>query len=63
MTQNSVCPQLTFASYDALSPCVIELRVAGITTVVEPITAASTTAALPGLFSSTALVTPTAYRR
>ena len=48
----------TFTSTDALDPCVIEVCVAVISTVVEPSTATSTTAELAVLSDSAALETP-----
>ena len=48
----------TFASADALDPRMIKLCVAVISAVLEPSTAASTTAAFPVPFGSAALETP-----
>ena len=53
--QNSDSPQLTFASLDALGPCMIKLRVAGISAVLEPSTAASAAAEYAGFLGSPAL--------
>ena len=47
--------KLTFACLLALEPRVIKARVSRITTLVEPITAASTTAELAGALDATAL--------
>ena len=60
MAQNSASPRPTFASQDALGPCVMELCVAGISAVLEPCTTASATAAFGGLLGRTALGTPVA---
>ena len=46
-----------FASLDALGPCMIKLCVADISTVLEPSTTTSTTAAFPGFLSGAALWT------
>ena len=54
-TQNSAYQQPTFASLNALGPCVVKLCVACISTVLEPSTAASTTAAFAKFLRSTTL--------
>ena len=46
----STTHELTFAGLDALEPCVIKLRVAGISTVLEPTAAASATRRFTGFF-------------
>ena len=46
MAQNSVIQQPTFASLDALSPCMIKHWISSIPTGLEPSTAASTAAVL-----------------
>ena len=51
----SLSLELTFASLNALDPCMISICVASISTVLEPSTTASATAALTGFLDSTAL--------
>ena len=51
--------ELTFARLDALSPRVIEIGVAGISTFIEPSTAASTAAGLAGFRKGATLATRT----
>ena len=48
ITHELTTHELTFAGLDALVPCVIKLRVAGISTVLEPTTSASATRAFAG---------------
>ena len=57
MAQHSASRQLTFASLDALSPCVVELRIANISALLKPGTATSATTAFASLAGS-ALGTP-----
>ena len=45
--------ELTFAGLDALEPCVIKLRVAGISTVLEPTASASATRGFAGFVGGT----------
>ena len=45
IAQDAVSRQLTFASFDALRPCMLVLVIAHISTFLEPSTAARTTAA------------------
>ena len=52
--QNSGFTQFTFTRPDALGPRMIEIWITGIPTVLEPRTAASTTAASAGFLGSTA---------
>ena len=47
--------ELTVTSLDAFPPCVIKIRVAGISTLVEPSTTASATTEFTGFLGSTAL--------
>ena len=51
----SLSTQLTFASLNALDPCMTKLCVTDITTVLEPSPSASTTTEPAGLFGSAAL--------
>ena len=54
-SQNSTFPQRTFASLDALGPCMIKFAVAGISALLEPSAAANTTATFASLFGSATL--------
>ena len=65
MLQKSVSPQVTLASLDALSPCMIELVVAGISAVLKPSTPTSAAAKFTGFPASTTNWTHIAatYRR
>ena len=51
--QNFAFQQLTFASVNALVPCVIKLRIGDISALFEPSTTASTAAIFAGLVGST----------
>ena len=44
LSQNAVVTQTIFAGLDALGPCMTKLRVASLSTVLEPSTTTSTTA-------------------
>ena len=52
--------KLTFASLDALRPCVLKLCVTTIATLLEPSTTASTTAEFTGFLGGAALGTAAA---
>ena len=55
--------ELTFAGLDALEPCVIKLRVAGISALFDPSTAGSATTAFAGFLDRAALRTLTRISR
>ena len=57
MTQNPAARTPTLTSLDALSPCMIKLCVADISTVLEPTTAASATATFTGFLDNATLAT------
>ena len=57
MSQKLVYRPLTFAGLNTLGPCVIELWVSDISTVLEPSPTASATAAFTGVLGSPALGT------
>ena len=55
MHLHSMTHKLTFASLVAFEPCVVKLRVAGISTLVEPSATRSATTELAGFFEDAAL--------
>ena len=55
MSQDSDSKKLTFAGLNALDPCMIEVWVASISTVLEPSTAASATTEFAGFLNAAAL--------
>ncbi len=55
MWRDSDYPGLTLAGPDALGPCMIRVRVVGISTLLEPSTTASATTDFTGLLHDTAL--------
>ena len=55
MSQDSDSKKLTFTGLNALDPCMIEVWVASISTVLEPSTAASATTEFAGFFDTAAL--------
>ena len=57
MSQDSHSRELTFTGLNPLDPSMIEVCVTGISTVLEPSTAASATAAFTGFLDSAALGT------
>ena len=60
MVKHSADPQPTFAGPDALSPCMTEFCVAGISTALEPSTTTSATAAFTKFLDNAALGTAVA---
>ena len=62
MTKTIASQQHTLAGLDALDPCVIKLCLADISTVLEPSTAVSATAAFAGILKRAALRTFTRWR-